>query len=87
MTDSQKETDLAKQEVRRSPRGRQPIMGGRLKTSGVTKPTLKSVSSDPKLSLKVSLYCCCWKLLLFSFSDGPITIFHPAFVVVMLMPV
>ncbi|XP_063405554.1 sarcolemmal membrane-associated protein-like isoform X8 [Mytilus trossulus] len=53
MTDSQKETDLAKQEVRRSPRGRQPIMGGRLKTSGVTKPTLKSVSSDPKLSLKL----------------------------------
>lgn len=56
MTDSQKETDLAKQEVRRGPRGRQPIMGGRLKTSGVTRPTLKSLPSDPRLSLKVSVY-------------------------------
>jgi hypothetical protein len=56
MTDSQKETDLAKQEVRRSPRGKQPIMGGRLRQSGVTKPTLKSVPSDPKLSSKVSVY-------------------------------
>ena len=54
MTDSQKETDLAKQEVRRSPRGRQPIMGGRLKQSGVTRP--KSSPSDPRLSLKVSVY-------------------------------
>ena len=54
MTDSQKETDLAKQEVRRSPRGKQPIMGGRLRQSGVTKPTLKSVPSDPKLSSKLS---------------------------------